>query len=118
MAIDDHKKCLELLTLWNDILSKRLPRAREITISRQRKCLSRLEERSIKEWKEVFEKIGQTPFLLGTNKVGWRATFDWIIDNDHNAVKVLEGKYDKVRSNTGTTIGEAKPKPGQYDKFS
>ena len=37
--------------------------------------------------------IAKTPFLKGVNKRGWKVDFDWLIANDTNYVKVLEGKY-------------------------
>ena len=29
---------------------------------------------------------------------GWRADFDWLVKNDTNAVRVLEGRYDATRT--------------------
>ena len=40
----------------------------------------------------------EIPFLEGQNDRGWVATFDWIIANDNNAVKVLEGNYPNARA--------------------
>lgn len=51
---------------------------------------------------DVFRKtcqtISQTPFLCGENATNWKATFDWVIQNDRNWLKILEGNYEK--SNT------------------
>lgn len=43
--------------------------------------------------KEGFEKASKSPFLVGVNPTGWRATFDWLIW-PNNFLKVLEGNYD------------------------
>jgi hypothetical protein len=42
----------------------------------------------------VFNKLLQTPFCRGQNDRGWKANFDWLIENDSNAQKIIEGKYD------------------------
>ena len=43
---------------------------------------------------ELFLKIQTSPFLIGNNQRGWRASFDWVFSNGKNWVKVLEGNYD------------------------
>ena len=77
--------------------TKNLPQPRELTPARERKAQLRLRERSLSEWKDIFERMDATPFLCGDNDRGWRATFDWIITTQDNAAKVLEGKYDRLR---------------------
>ena len=42
----------------------------------------------------LFEKMMQSKFLRGDNKRGWKASFDWLFENDKNWVKVYEGNYD------------------------
>ena len=51
-------------------------------------------------WQQVFAAIGASKFLRGTDKrrpddahAHWRCTFDWLIANDVNPAKVLEGQY-------------------------
>lgn len=44
-------------------------------------------------WKELFEKVSQSPFLSGIQEGStFVATLDWLINRD-NALKVLSGKY-------------------------
>ena len=45
--------------------------------------------------KTVFEKMEASAMMKGQNLHGWKATFDWLIDNGSNWVKVYEGNYDK-----------------------
>jgi len=88
-----------LFDLWNKHATQsKMLLARELSRIRSAKCLKRLNERPIGEWEQVFSQVAKTPFLMGNNQRKWRASFDWIIDNSDNAIKVLEGKYD---SNTG-----------------
>lgn len=95
-----------LARLWNDTCPH-LPRVREVSWARRRKERLRLEERPLSEWQEVFTKIEASSFCRGSGPTGWKATYDWIIENPDNAIKVLEGKYDDaVRP-----VEEKRPKP-------
>ena len=81
--------------LWNKYAeTSRIVKCRELNDERKAKCRLRLAERPLHEWEEVFSKCAKTPFLNGAGNTGWRASFDWIIVNSTNALKVLEGKYD------------------------
>ena len=41
-------------------------------------------------------KMQASHFLRGDNKRGWKASFDWLFENDKNWVKVYEGNYDNL----------------------
>ncbi|MBI4208560.1 MAG: hypothetical protein HY538_02490 [Deltaproteobacteria bacterium] len=82
-----------LASLWNEIC-KSLSPVRYVSSNRQRKEQLRLRERDEKGWREVFQKIETSSFCRGENERGWRASYDWIIANPDNALKVLERKYD------------------------
>lgn len=84
----------EFSDLWNTTVAGKLPAVLKLTDIRKRKIKNRLAERPLAEWKFIFEKIAASPFCRGECKGGWKADLDWIIENDNNAVKVLEGKYD------------------------
>lgn len=45
------------------------------------------------EIKEAFTIAESTPFLKGDNNRGWKANFDWLI-NETNFIKVIEHNYD------------------------
>ena len=36
--------------------------------------------------------------MSGDNDRGWKASFDWLLENDSNIMKVLEGNYPKNKS--------------------
>ena len=82
-----------LSDLWN-VKCKKLPQVLSLSKQRTRKASLRLRERSLEEWGVVFDRISSSAFCCGENDRGWRATFDWIVHNTDNALKVLEGKYD------------------------
>ncbi|MCE1226504.1 MAG: hypothetical protein LWW87_08475 [Geobacteraceae bacterium] len=96
-----------LFNLWNDTAEGTpLSKVRELSSTRAKKCSARLKERSINEWAAIFRQIADTPFLCGAK--GWKATFDWIIANDGNAAKVLEGTYED------RTASISKPSDNRY----
>lgn len=91
------EETLSLSDLWNEVVTGILPTVHKpVSKDRQKKCDIRLKERSFPEWEEIFRLMITTQFLCGNNDRGWKADFDWIIANDGNAGKVLEGKYEKV----------------------
>ena len=87
-----------LAEFWNTTCPN-LPAVREMSENRRKKEKLRLEERpDLAEWERIFRMIHESPFCRGNGKTGWRATFDWIIDNPDNVLKVLEGKYGDCKN--------------------
>ena len=80
---------------WNSTFSDRLAVVRlPLSESRKRKLRLRLHEHPQEEfWDNVFTNIGQSKFLLGNGGDGWRCTFDFVIDNESNCLKIDEGQY-------------------------
>jgi len=78
---------------WNTNCGE-LPKVLSLSKSRIEKIRVRLSERPLEGWVDIFKKVSSSSFCTGQNDRKWVATFDWLIDNDHNALKVLEGKYD------------------------
>jgi len=86
-----------LVELWNSTCVD-LPKVKFLSNSREKKIKDRLKEHpEIEFWTEVFEKCQNTAFLRGENKSGWKVTFNWLFLNDNNALKVIEGNYEKER---------------------
>ncbi|HEX8042811.1 hypothetical protein [Candidatus Deferrimicrobium sp.] len=79
--------------LWN-LEAKTLPKATKLTDTRRRKILARLRERPLQEWGEVFRRMERSSFLRGETGGSFRADLDWIIANEGNTFKVVEGRYD------------------------
>jgi len=85
---------------WNE----KMPWKIKQTGSRDRHLKSRLQEEDfIKYYDLILEKILNSDFLLGKRKSeghqNFRASFDWVIKNDTNWVKILEGVYDNNGGN-------------------
>lgn len=80
--------------------NKYLPGALAFTDKRKEKCRTRIKKFSddldkfVDSFRRAVQKAQLTPFLKGENDRGWKASFDWLIENDENFLKVLEGKYD------------------------
>lgn len=91
----------EIKELWNDTC-KSFPKL--FTISENRKNKMRLRiaemggsEKAMEILKGIFLKMEESSFLKGDNRRGWKASFDWLFENDKNWVKVWEGNYDNEK---------------------
>ena len=87
------------LTTWNSLCNKypTISRIKAISPERRQHLKQRFNNKDfVKNWPEVIKKIPEYPFLLGNNDRKWTISFDWLIKNDTNYLKVLEGKYKKV----------------------
>jgi uncharacterized protein YdaU (DUF1376 family) len=89
----------EFANAWNRLKGP-LPRVTQFTESRRKKIIARQRQGiSLEEFEKAVKVCARTPFLLGDSKQGWVASFDWLVENDTNIVKVLEGKYEAGESN-------------------
>lgn len=90
--------------LYNSIC-KDLSKVGSISSSRKRHLKARWKqfEYNLDTFEECFKKVQASDFCKGKNERGWQADFDWLIKNDNNMVKVLEGKYDN--KNGGNSNG-------------
>ncbi len=97
-----------LLDLWNSEKGD-LAKAKGVTSQRREKIRTRLrEEPSRPYWLDVIKRLAASDHANGRTKNdrfpnGWHASFDWLIANDTNHVKVAEGRYD-----------DRKPKPPPF----
>ena len=81
--------------LYNSIC-KDLSQVRSISSTRKNHLQARWKQfnYSIETFEKAFKKVQASNFCTGNNSREWKADFDWLIKNDNNMVKVLEGKYD------------------------
>lgn len=90
--------------LWDSICGGSLGKIHKMTESRKSKIKIRANEFEksgsdyLAAFENIFTLIMQTDFLLGNNNRSWKVNFDWIIENDQNYVKVLEGRYSSSHS--------------------
>lgn len=85
----------EIINLYHEILPE-LPKVAKLTDKRKAQIKSRWFEsektQSLDWWKEYFESVKDTPFLLGNNDRGWMADIDFLTTQS-KFIKVIEGKY-------------------------
>ena len=89
----------EVLTYWNGIMKDTpIPKVLKLSSVRKKHLQARIKEIPCrKEWRDIFKRIASSKFLRGESGGGdWKANFDWIISNDTNYAKVLEGRYDST----------------------
>lgn len=91
---------------WNVKADVVLARCRELTTKRRAKVVMRLKEHPERRfWDLVMSKINASKFLRGKIKgKPWRVSFDFLIENDTNAVMIAEGKYDDTTEATSADI--------------
>jgi hypothetical protein len=101
--VDEHVKkdeCIadKIMKLWNEVC---ISYQKVVMISSSRKEMIDNIYSSLKDIeliKQAFVKIEASSFCKGDNEKKWKASFDWIISNDTNLIKVLEGKYDNAKT--------------------
>jgi hypothetical protein len=80
-----------------------LPELRALSPERAARCRERISHAGSKgksiaqflaDFREAVARASATPFLCGEGPAGWRANFDWLVADDTNYLKVLEGRYD------------------------
>lgn len=82
------------IDLWNLFAKEKgLAQVQSVNDNRKRKFKVRVKEKAF-NFIEILRKAGQSEFVLTGKWFG----FDWIIENDSNYLKVLEGNYDKKKS--------------------
>ena len=100
----------EITALWNGICTG-YPRLVKLSDSRKNKIRNRVAEmggaeKAMPLLREIFSAMQDSHFLKGDNRRGWKASFDWLFENDKNWVKVYEGNYNN-RPDTATDKTEA-----------
>ena len=100
------------VSLWNQIVTN-LPKVRGLSSRRQEKVRLRIKEfgnNPEATMRELFAKVNASAFLCkGSNSEGhknWRASFDWVFENDNNWMKIIEGQYDNNRNAEPTIFPE------------
>lgn len=90
--------CEKVKENWNETC-KSFAKVTVISKSRKVKIKARVQEmggedKAMEVLDELFRKMETCDFLKGSNNNNWKATFDWVFDNDKNWLKVIEGNYD------------------------
>lgn len=89
----------DLVDSWNEHFTKILPQVEwPLSSSRAQKTKVRIHEHpNLEFWSRVFSNIRSSDFLTGQSG-RWKCTFDFLISNDTNAVKIYEGSYSNGKN--------------------
>lgn len=75
-----------------------LPKIKSMTDRRKKKINTRLKDLggNVDLLEDIFHRVEASDFLTGriATEEDWIASFDWIIKNQDNLVKIMEGNYD------------------------
>lgn len=80
-----------IIKIWN---GTNLPKLKLLSQKRKEKIKLITKEFGLDNFLKSIEILNNSKFCLGENKNNWKADLDWLIVNDTNIVKVLEGKYN------------------------
>ena len=107
-----------IVSLWNTKTKGILPNIIKLTKARIDKLNMRLKEYPDLDWNILIDKILKSEFLCGSGSTGWKASFDWLIHNTENILKIQEGKYDgKTKTNTGTKPKDYKREASEFRDY-
>jgi len=105
---DRNNKMIEIMDFWN---KTQLPHITKLTDNRKSKLRARLKEKEfIVGWKDAIVKLSESEYCINGN---W-ATFDWLVQNDNNYIKTLEGKYDNKSTDKYELNPDRKPDIKDY----
>jgi hypothetical protein len=108
----EHVPYQDIVGLYNATVGDLLPRVKGLHDRRKARIRRLWKEHfpTLEAWKFLFETVRESPYLLGENRNGWRAGFDWILAK---AVEIAEGTYKKpAKPGKGNTCGHCrKPIP-------
>lgn len=95
-----------LMNYFNSTFKNKLPVIKSIDDKRKKAIKARIAQYNKQAIFDVFQKVLNSPFLLGENDRNWRCDFDWIF-KPTNFTKILEGNYNGKRTDTATTRRES-----------
>lgn len=85
----------EVVKLWNEVCTK-LPKVAKLSATRKKQIQLRYKEGfTLERMQTVFNVLNTDNFYTGNNNRGWKATIDYIFQNDSNWLKRLEEAEQK-----------------------
>lgn len=99
----------EIASLFNSVCVS-LPAIKTLSEKRKEKIRCRWKEKAdLKFWEEIFKKIESSDFLTGRSGAWHNCGFDWVITNNTNYLKVLEGNYENKQKQEANYEDESSP---------
>lgn len=81
-----------LFLLWNSAATK-FSKIKKSSPKRDKKIEALWKQNSEDEWLAIITRLNDSDFCTGKNDRGWKATFDWLLQEETH-LKISEGKYD------------------------
>jgi hypothetical protein len=108
----------KIVDMWNATCTS-YPKIFTLSEARKNKIRIRVEEmggieKAMPILQTIFKKMQESKFLKGESKRGWKASFDWLFENNKNWPKVWEGNYDEKKEGSSPVLEE--PKKRNYDE--
>lgn len=91
---------------FNDLCPSFNP-VRSLSSIREEKLNKLFENYSVEDFSEAFRNAENSDYLKGANERGWKADFDWLIE-EKNFAKVLENRYRKYESTSAKKTEDLK----------
>ncbi len=86
-----------ILDTWNAMAkASDLPTARAITGGRLTRLRARVKDHGVQAVLDAIAAVPRSRFLCGDNDSGWRADFDFLVQ-DKSFGRVIEGFYERLR---------------------
>ena len=95
-----------LMDYFNSTFKGKLPAIKSVDAKRKKAIKARVAQYNKQAIFDVFQKVLDSPFLLGENDRNWRCDFDWIFKSG-NFTKILEGNYNGKRTDTAAARRES-----------
>jgi hypothetical protein len=87
-----------VVNAWNAVPG--VSHCRQLSASRRKALTKRLSDQWWRDnWRAAIARIPSARFLIGENKQGWKANFDWFLRPD-SVLRILENAYDSHEPTT------------------
>ena len=89
----------EFAESWNEVFEGMLAQVvLPLSPSRAEKTRRRMKEHpEMRFWEKVFQNIALSDFLSG-KRSDWKCSFDFVVGNDTNCLKIFEGEYENGKN--------------------
>jgi hypothetical protein len=101
---------LEIIGLFNEIMPKQIQKPRKLTEIVKRhlraRCAEEKERKDLGWWRQYFEGIAKSDFLMGLSEVPFKVNLLWVV-GPINMEKILSGLYENKQGRHARTLKTA-----------
>jgi hypothetical protein len=100
----------DIFDLFDETMPSQIPRPRKLSKMTQTQIFARIREdperACLDWWKEYFDTITESPFLMGASDTDFRVSLLWVL-GPRNMEKILSGMYSRGRGLQGNSLKTA-----------